>query len=401
MGTPSISRDAADQMLAGLGAAHDRIAAAMFALDSQPALGYLRGSTLTGTTAGRWQTLRPELDLLWAHFTLLGVVVEQARAIRGARRPGDAEWGELSAMLQESTIGLDAAGLPSDGSGNPAVTWIKVWDLAQQLEQRCAAVAAQLSEVDAAWSAVAGRLAPITEAVDKAMALAAELGAADTVEPLRATLANLQSTAIEDPLAGAPGGRIGGRVEDGLRELSARVDATRQRLAELKSLRDGYQQRVAALRGLADDVIAAERELAEVYARVTEKILEPGLAALPSLGAGLRTTADQLERLGASGEWATLADTMAATEKSARDARERVTYLRQVATGLLDRREELRGRLDAYRAKASSKGLVEHPELTNRYDEAHMVLYTAPCDLRAGTRAVLAYQQTLSALLEE
>src|SRR5690242_2034918 len=304
-------------------------------------------------------------------------------------------------MLQESTIGLDAAGLPSDGSGSPAASWIKVWDLAQQLEQRCAAVAAQLSEVDAAWSAVAARLAPITEAVDKATALAAELGAADTVEPLRATLANLQSTAIEDPLASAPGGRVGGRVEDGLRELAARVDTTRQRLAELKSLRDGYQQRVGGLRGLADDVSAAERELAEVYARVNEKILEPGLAPLPSLGAGLRTTADQLERLGASGEWATLAETMASAETSAREARARVTYLRQVATGLLDRRAELRGRLDAYRAKASSKGLVEHPELSNAYDEAHRVLYTAPCDLRAGTRAVLAYQQTLSALLEE
>src|SRR6185437_13163325 len=256
--TPSISRDAADQMLAGLGAAHDRVAAAMFALDSQPALGYLRGSTLTGTTASRWQTLRPELDLLWAHFTLLGVVVEQARAIRGARRPGDAEWGELSAMLQESTIGLDAAGLPSDGSGNPAVSWIKVWDLAQQLEQRCAAVAAQLSEVDAAWSAVAGRLAPLTEAVDKAAAL----GQPETVAPLRQTLANLQSTALDDPLASAPGGKLGGRVDDGLRELSTRLDAVRQRLAELKSLRDGYQQRVAGLRALVDELLTAERELA-------------------------------------------------------------------------------------------------------------------------------------------
>ena len=400
MATPSMSRDAADQVLAGLGAAHDRIAAAMFALDSQPALGYLRGSALTGTTAGRWRALQPELDLLWAHFTILGVVIEQARAIRGARRPGDPEWGELTAMLQDTTIGLDAAGLPSDGSGSPAVSWIKVWDLAQQLEQRCTAVAAQLSEVDAAWSAVAGRLAPLTEAVDKASALAAELGQPETVEPLRQTLANLQSAALDDPLASAPGGKLGGRVDDGLRELSTRLDAVRQRLAELKSLRDGYQQRVAGLRALVDELLTAERELAGVYATVTEKILEPGLAALPASSAGLRTTADQLERLGASGEWVTLADTMAATEQSARQARERVTYLRQVATGLLDRREELRGRLDAYRAKASSKGLVEHPELTDRYDEAHRVLYTAPCDLRAGTRAVLAYQQTLSALLE-
>src|SRR6266542_1906472 len=33
--TASLSRDAADQILAGLGAAHDRIAAAMFAIDGQ------------------------------------------------------------------------------------------------------------------------------------------------------------------------------------------------------------------------------------------------------------------------------------------------------------------------------------------------------------------------------
>jgi len=62
-------------------------------------------------------------------------------------------------------------------------------------------------------------------------------------------------------------------------------------------------------------------------------------------------------------------------------------------------RNELRGRLNAYRAKAAARGLAEHPELTTRYARARDLLFTAPCDLRASTRSVHGYQQTLAAIL--
>src|SRR5439155_4707905 len=87
-----MSRDAVDETLAGLGAAHDRIAAAMFAVDSHPGLAYLRGGGVAGLTETRWATLRPEVDLLWAHFGVLGDLVERARGIRSQRRPDDADW---------------------------------------------------------------------------------------------------------------------------------------------------------------------------------------------------------------------------------------------------------------------------------------------------------------------
>ena len=86
MTTPSMSRDAADEILAGLGAAHDRVAAAMFAIDSHPGLGFLRGSVLSGGTAARWRSLQPEIEQLWAHFAVLGDRLERARAIRGQQR---------------------------------------------------------------------------------------------------------------------------------------------------------------------------------------------------------------------------------------------------------------------------------------------------------------------------
>jgi hypothetical protein len=399
--TASMSRDAADQILAGLSAAHDRIAAAMFAIDSHAGLDFLRNSVLAGRTAARWDTLRSEVDLLWAHFAVLSATLERARGIRGERRRDDARWAELTRLLQDPTVGLDAAGLPAEGSGGPPADWVRLWDLAYQLEQRCAGVASQLSDVGSAWSAVASRLAPLSEAVDAASALAVELGVPTTVDHLRRRLAQVQGLDLSDPLAAARGGRLGSAAQARLRELDTEVTATRDRLTDLARLREGYPHRIAALRGLADEVATAEQSVAEANARAVAKIAEPGLRPAPATGAVLRSRIAELDRLGRQAEWDGLAAGLATAEQSARAALERATRLRAVADGLLDRRGELRGRLDAYRAKAAASGLAEHGELTARYEQAHALLFTAPCDLRGATQAVLAYQQILASLLEE
>jgi len=400
MDVPSMSRDAADQVLAGLGAGYDRIAAAMFALDSNPALAFLRGGGLTGATATRWQTLSCEVDLLWAHFTVLNEALEQARTIRNANRPGDPQWTELGILLQEPAIGLNGAGMPADGSSPPA-TWIRLWDLAQQLERRCTAAAGFLSELDAAWAAVASRLGPVGEALDAATALAAELGVPADVEPAAARFADVHRALLADPISAAPAGRFAAHADRALSDVAAAVDVVRRRLADMARLRDSYPQRVAALRRLADEVVAAERETADTFARVTEKILAPGLPAPPSSGAALHATAEGLDQLGRGAGWGRLADGLAAAEQAAARAKEHAAELRDNANGLIARRDELRGRLDAYRAKASARGLGEHSELSTRYDDAHALLFTAPCDLRGATRAMVAYQQTLNTLLEE
>src|SRR5690348_13641513 len=105
-----MSREAVDETLAGLGAAHDRIAAAMFGIDSHPGLAYLRSGGLSGRTQARWEALAPEIDLLWAQFNVLGDLLERARAIRGQRRPDNADWDTLRLICAEPVVGLDPAG---------------------------------------------------------------------------------------------------------------------------------------------------------------------------------------------------------------------------------------------------------------------------------------------------
>ena len=68
--------------------------------------------------------------------------------------------------------------------------------------------------------------------------------------------------------------------------------------------------------------------------------------------------------------------------------------------GLLDRRTELRGRLEAYRAKATKLGHAEHAGLSALHRAAHDVLFTAPCDLPEATRAVGRYQRAVLDLAE-
>ncbi|MFE0424901.1 hypothetical protein [Streptomyces sp. NPDC058953] len=76
-------------------------------------------------------------------------------------------------------------------------------------------------------------------------------------------------------------------------------------------------------------------------------------------------------------------------------ARESLTAV----TAPLAVRAELRGRLDAYKAKTSRHGLAEDPVLIERYDAARRMLWSAPCDLRVAEQAVLRYQRAAAEAL--
>jgi hypothetical protein len=393
-----MSREAVDETLAGLGAAHDRIAAAMFTIDSHPALAYLRGGGLSGLTETRWAALQPEVDRLWAQFAVLGDLLEQARGIRGQRRPDDADWDALRLMCSEPVVALDATGLPTEGGTTAPVTRVRLWDLAGQLERRCATVTGHLSDVDSAWSVVAGRYAPLTQEVDALVAQAASIGLDGAAQPLSDLLAEVAKQDLGDPLSAAPGGRLSASAQVRIDGVVSRMATLRERVGALVGIRDGYPRRVAELRALVDGVAAAEERVATAYARATDRVADTGLPPLPAGSAQvlLGRLAD-LDRLHAQARWPNLVDAADALERAATRARQRADELREAAEGLLARRDELRGRLEAYRAKAATLGYAEDEELTALHGRARELLYTAPCDLRAATRATFAYQQALAA----
>ncbi len=63
---------------------------------------------------------------------------------------------------------------------------------------------------------------------------------------------------------------------------------------------------------------------------------------------------------------------------------------------LLEARNQLRGRLDAYLAKAHGVHLAEDEDVHRAYDAAHDELYTAPTDLHRASTLVEQYQRLVS-----
>jgi hypothetical protein len=102
--------------------------------------------------------------------------------------------------------------------------------------------------------------------------------------------------------------------------------------------------------------------------------------------------------LKAAGRWTRLASELDLIEKQAADAAGQCREVERRAAALLDRREELRGLLDAYQARAARLGGAEDTGLDARYARARDLLWTAPCDLPAATAAVTGYQQAVLAL---
>lgn len=110
------------------------------------------------------------------------------------------------------------------------------------------------------------------------------------------------------------------------------------------------------------------------------------------VAASLRLQLDALERLRMEGLWPRLAELFREVGQSCADAVERARGRQAVAQALLDERDDLRGRLDSYRAMASRYGYAEDLALANQYEDTHRLLWTAPCDLHEARASLTRYQ---------
>jgi hypothetical protein len=423
----AITRDEADRLLATIGAVYDRLATAMYAIDSHPTLTYLRAAMYTGRTHQMREAMLFDVSVMWAQFTTIGDILEQSRALRAQIRPSDARWVDLDRLLAGPIVAVDNAGLPvtvslaagqrggspigaafigsvpsaptaSPGPGRIVGT-VRVGDLAMGLQTRCAAANRRLEETGRAANAAAAAVSSLTASMTAVSDLARALGDDGAVAPLERRTALLHEQVLSDPLTYAPNGLPAAEIEQAATELAADLATALARLRTESGLRDSYPSRIEALLADVDVLAEEEAETAAAFDRATEKIAAPGLPPAPASAAVLRNRVGELDGLHAQQQWRRLADD-AATVRAATDrAVERARELRVAADGLVARRDELRGRLDGYRAKAATYRLDEHDDLGPLHVRARTLLYTAPCDLSAATKAVMAYQTTLAGLL--
>jgi hypothetical protein len=209
---------------------------------------------------------------------------------------------------------------------------------------------------------------------------------------------------VADPLAfwvpvrgragrgGSAGGPDTGRYEHAEHEL----EDIRREVEAVLHVRDDAAHRMLRLR---DVLSRADRTLTEARAargEVLAKIAASEVPAVRSPAAVLREQLATAAEYSRSGRWHRLSPLLDGLEQRADEELDRARASLTAVTAPLAVRAELRGRLDAFKAKAARHGTAEDPVLVERYDQARRLLWSAPCDLRAAEHAVLRYQHAVA-----
>jgi hypothetical protein len=392
-----------DAELARLDAASADISANLIALENNPGGRFLNEIPLSGLTERRWTG---KVGLIWSQFDRFRDVLDRAHTVRGRRtKPSPAELSELTELLQGDAIALDPQEIP-----------LSQRDL---LGPASRARAMTLAEVIAGMTATYREIAPIVVAAESVssvflpeidrldvrlravLGLIRQLGLADIGHPLVTRTAGindglnrLRGVAMSDPLELC--GTQPTADLSRLRSAGRDIAAAQADLDRLVAERAGFDAQLDALAGALDTLAAADGRAAAACAEAKAKVggdapepPAPVVAAFTDRLARLRDTAG-------GQHWTRGVDALAQLTAAVEAARTRAEAVAEAAAALVERRIELRGRLDAYRVKAAQLRVSEDPDISARYERAYGLLWSRPTDLADATRALNEYQRAIS-----
>ncbi|WCN01343.1 hypothetical protein [Streptomyces sp. M92] len=413
---PVMDRDEVDRALARLGAEHEAIETSLLALQDHAGRRLLEGAELTGTTAERWAAAEASIALLWTCFDAYTGALRTAREIRARRRWSSREdLAELTELLRGEAVTVAAAATaapaPDGGPGRLSERY-SLATLVERMNQLYAASLDMVVAADAVWSALPARIDLLAAELRRTRELAHPVGvrpgehpAGDDLERITRTLTRLRERVVSDPLAfwqpaegsSAPGG---GRPDTTVYDREARaLEDVRREIDAVLAVRQDAEQRIVRLR---DVLSRADRTLAEARTARGEVLAKIAATEVPVVSGPPTVLQEQLAAAAEyrrHAQWHRLSPLLESLEEKAEDELLRARESLTAVTAPLAVRAELRGRLDAYKAKVARLGYAEDPELAEKYEKARRMLWSAPCDLRVAEQAVLRYQHAAAELL--
>jgi hypothetical protein len=414
-----MDRDEVDRALARLGAEHEAIETSLLALQDHAGRRLLEGADLTGVTKERWAVTEAAITLLWTYFDAYAGALRTAREIRARRRWSSREdLAELTELLSGesvtvagSTTATAEAPAPDGGPGRLAERY-SLSTLVDRMNELYARSLDMVVAADAVWSALPARIDLLAAELQRTRQLAHSVGvrpgehpAGDDLERITRTLTRLREQVVSDPLAfwkptegsSAPGG---GRPDTTVYDREARaLEDVRREIDAVLEVRKDAEARIVKLRDLLS---RADRTLAEARTARGEVLAKIAATEVPVVSGPPTVLQEQLAKAAEyrrSAQWHRLSPLLDALERKAEDELLRARESLTAVTAPLAVRAELRGRLDAYKAKVARHGLAEDPELVEKYEKARRMLWSAPCDLRVAEQAVLRYQHAAAELL--
>ncbi|MFE5872510.1 hypothetical protein ACFQ6V_28185 [Streptomyces roseifaciens] len=423
---PALTREEVDRALARLGAEHEAVESSLLALQDHAGRRLLEGAELTGESRSRWAAAEALIGQLWAYFDAYTAALTAARELRARRRwPTQGELSELTELLRGSgvtlpghgTAALGTAGLTAGPPGTAGLTARLSEQLSlQELLDRMNGWYARALDVvviaDAVWSALPARIDLLAAELGRTRSLAHSVGvrpgehpSGDDLEQITRELAALRDEVISDPVAfwagsspsSAPGG---GRPDTTRYDRAARaLEDVRREVEAVLDVRQDAERRLMRVR---DVLSRADRTLNEARQARVEVLSKIAASVVPAVSGPPTALYEQLSAAAEHrrhARWHRLSPLLEGLEQRSEEELLRARESLTAVTAPLAVRAELRGRLDAYKAKTARHGLAEDSLLIERYDAARRMLWSAPCDLVAAEQAVLRYQQALAEAL--
>ena len=398
-----LSDSAAERVAAAL-AERDAIQANLLELDGSFARQVLEGATLTGPTRQRWETASAALATLWETFLAYSAVVDRVAALGAGRSaPSRKDLPELTELLTEGCVQLPGAARPARAAGTwppPAARRSPSRPRSAPCAGRSPQVTEVTSAVEAVWAAIGPPLDAATADLARGRPLVAGLGTMPRLES--GGSADAESSARRCNADPRPGRRSRWRCGTTAAPTPRPPTGCGSRCRGAR--RPDRRARPAARAGAAPDRRAGGRRRRRSHGPPGRG---RGLAARRRPRISRAAAAAARHRRAAAGQPGR-ARGRRPVEPAGGGARpvrggpgrvrgRRPTDVRQAAAAALDKRDELRGLLRAYKAKAARLGAAEDAELAARYDQAYELLWTAPCDLAAAEAAVADYQRAILA----
>ena len=353
-----------DQRLRSLGEAESELAGQLVELDDDPTFKLLAGGPRSGVTRERLDAILKEAPQLWPRFTKFREALVAIRDLRGDRsRLDDEVKVELAAQLSGA-------------------------------EADCANLCESVRSLRDGVTAVEARWREVVPRVDRGRALLARLQAGSDADasgdPALDALAD-QLDAVEQSLAEDPLGVDSNRLD----ALDAATHIAEQRSAAMQRNRDALPADIERGRRLVDELRAMRTEAVEAAEASRVKIRNPvGLRPVPDLAFD-ELTAAWIAARDAPGGWLPRRRALDRFLAQIEAQRLVLAAARSANRAPLARRNELRGLLDAYRAKAAATGRAEEEQFAALARAAQQELHIAPTDLARAEDLL----QSLSTLL--
>ncbi|HET9894296.1 MAG TPA: hypothetical protein VFQ44_05135 [Streptosporangiaceae bacterium] len=390
-----LTREQADAAARAAASERDTIQSNLLELDASFGKRLLAGAQLTGESRASWDKVSASLASLWDTFAAYSSVIDRATEVLAApgRLPAS-RLHEVAGLLNGPSVALTRAVAPLAQRELTAggQTRLTLQATVREMRASFTSVAAVITAAEAVWNEISDGIRVLATSLESAKReIAGDLELSLALAQAETGLSELRELLNADPLAFWRGGKVD---SSWLGRLRAQTAAVASQAAELARIRADAGQRLAEITAALTAAQQACLDAAAARERAATRITVPAYDPLPDIS-GLASRLDGLRSLQAAGRWTRLAADLDALARETAAATSQCKDAEQAAAGLVERRNELRGLLDAYRAKAGGLGAAENAELDQRYQQARDLLWTAPCDLAAATAAVNGYQQAV------